>query len=145
VNALTLYHDLKARGVLLEAGGERLLVDAPAGELTDEDRAALTEFKPLLLKFLSRIEPQDGGRRFRVRPSRYPGYTSLYDPVHNEWHDFPTRDCFPSIVAEAGTRRKGAQHETRTPPEPHPPRAGEDHKPPPGGEAYPAREMVPTG
>jgi hypothetical protein len=109
VNTLTLYHDLKTRGVLLKADGGRLLVDAPAGELTDVDRNALVEFKPILLKFLSgREEPQDDGRRFVARPSRHPGYTSLYDPVHGEWHDFPTRDCFPSIVEEAkGRRRKG--------------------------------------
>jgi hypothetical protein len=29
VNALKLYHDLKARGVILEAQGEHLKVDAP--------------------------------------------------------------------------------------------------------------------
>ena len=109
MNTLTLYHDLKARGILLKADGDRLLVDSPAGELTDDDRGALAEFKPILLKFLSRIEePQDDGRRFIARPSRAPGYTSLYDPFLGEWHDFPTRDCFPSIVKEAkGRRRKG--------------------------------------
>ena len=109
MNVLTLYHDLKARGVRLQADGELLKVDAPAGELTKVDRATLAKFKPTLLKFLSRIEqPQDDGRRFAAKPSRYPGYTSLYDPVHDEWHDFPTRDCFPSIVEEAkGRRRKG--------------------------------------
>jgi hypothetical protein len=108
LNALTLYHDLKARGVFLQVDGEKLLVDAPAGELIDGDRAALTEFKPILLKFLTgREESRDDGRSFKARPSRYRGYTSLYDPVHNEWHDFPTRDCFPSIVAETGIRRKG--------------------------------------
>jgi hypothetical protein len=111
VNALSLYHDLKGRGVLLEVQGEYLKVDAPAGVVTEEDKAALVEHKPVLLKFLSRIaaaEPEDNGRRFEVRRSRYPGYTSLYDPIHDEWHDFPTKDCLPSIVAEADGRRKGA-------------------------------------
>lgn len=109
VNALVLYHDLKARGVLLTADGEKLLVDAPTGALTDGDRDALVEFRPILLKFLSGREgPQDDGRRFEARPSRHPGYTSLYDPVHDERHDFLTRDCFPSIVEEAkGRRTKG--------------------------------------
>jgi hypothetical protein len=106
MNALTLYHDLKTRGVLLEADGEKLLVDAPAGELTAQDRATLTEFKPILLKFLSHTEqPRDGGRRFAARPSHYPGYTSLYDPVHDECHDFSTRDCYPSIVQLANKKR----------------------------------------
>ena len=106
MNALTLYHDFNARGVLLTADEDRLLVDAPAGELTAEDRSALAEFKPLLLKFLSRTEPENDGRRFKARPSRYPTYTSLYDPVHDEWHDFPTRDCLPSIVELAGAKRR---------------------------------------
>ena len=107
MKALLLYHDLKKRGVILESDGDKLIVDAPAGALTGEDKAALTEFKPRLLKFLARKEePRDDGRRFDVRPSRYPGYTSLYDPIHDEWHDFPTRDCYPSIVALANKRRK---------------------------------------
>lgn len=109
MNALTLYHDLKTRGMLLEADGEKLLVDAPAGELTAQDRATLTEFKPILLKFLSHTEqPRDDGRHYEAKPSRHPGYTSLYDPTRNEWYDFPTHDCFPSVVEEAsGRRRRG--------------------------------------
>lgn len=110
MNALKLYHDLKARGVNLKADDDGLRVDAPTGALTDEDRNALLECKPVLLKFLagrSRQEHVDDGRRFRPRPSRHPGYTSLYDPVEDRWHDFPTKDCFPSIVAEANGQRKG--------------------------------------
>jgi hypothetical protein len=111
VNALSLYHHLKQRGVVLEAQGEYLKIDAPAGVLTDEHREALKEFKPRLLKFLSRNAiraPEDNGRRFEARRSRHPGYTSLYDPAYGEWHDFPTRDCLPSIVAETDRRKKGA-------------------------------------
>ncbi len=109
MNALKLYHDLKKRDVCLEADGEILKVDAPAGALTAEDRSALTEFKPILLRFLSRTqrEPEDDGRRFRARPSSFPGYTSLYDPTERRWHDFPTRDCYPSIVTLASRHRKG--------------------------------------
>ncbi len=105
MSALSLYHDLKARGVKLQADGERLLVDAPADELTDEDRAALTEFKPMLLRLLGRAELQDDGRPFAARPSRYPGYTSLYDPTTGKWHDFPTRDCYPSIIQLVNSKR----------------------------------------
>jgi hypothetical protein len=109
VNALRLYHDLKQRDVRLEAIGDALRVDAPAGALTEDDRAALTECKPALLEFLTRTrrEPEDDGRRFRARPSRHPGYTSLYDPVEDLWHDFPTKDCYPSVVALAGGHREG--------------------------------------
>ena len=110
MNVLTLYHDLKRRGVRLEAAGEQLLVDAPAGELAEEDRAALAEFKPLLLRLLSKRGPteeaRDDGRRFDARPSRHPGYTSLYDPTEDEWHDFPTKDCYPSIVELANKKRR---------------------------------------
>ncbi len=114
MNALGLYHDLKARGVVLAAWGESLKVDAPVGELTEEDRAVLVRSKPALLKLCRSGGPQksaDDGRRFKVRRSKYFGYTSLYDPVEGRWHDFPTRDCLPSIVAEANTNRKGPARE----------------------------------
>ena len=111
MNARSLYHDLKERGVILEAQGEYLKVDAPAGVVTEEDKTALLEFKPILLRFLSRNAvraPEENGRCFEARRSRHPGYTSLYDPVYGEWHDFPTKDCLPSIVAETNRRKKGA-------------------------------------
>jgi hypothetical protein len=117
VNVLALYHNMKRRGVRLEADGGRLLVDAPAGELTGGDRAALAEVKPALLTFLTEEEePRTDGRRFDARPSKHPGYTSLYDPAHDEWHDFPTWDCYPSVVELAtrngeGEARRGAREE----------------------------------
>lgn len=112
MNALKLHHDLKARDVHLEVDGVNLKVDAPAGALTEEDRAALLECKPTLLRLLARPQgrqkPEDGERRFRARPSRHPGYTSLYDPAEGRWHDFPTADCYPSIVEMANrSRHKG--------------------------------------
>jgi hypothetical protein len=112
MNALRLYHDLKRRDIQLEADAEDLKVDAPLGALTKEDRAVLAEFKPTLLKFLTgvqgRQEPIEDGRRFDARPSRHPRYTSLYDPAEDLWHDFPTADCYPSIVKMATRdRRKG--------------------------------------
>lgn len=110
MNALSLYHDLKSRGVILEADGEHLKVDTPAGALTEEDRAALLKAKPALLRLLSQAaqENEDDGRRFDARPSRYPGYTSLYDPIEGVWRDFPTKDCCPSVVALADRRKRGA-------------------------------------
>ena len=53
MNVLTLYRDMKRRGVLLEADGARLIVDAPAGELSGHDRAALAAVKPTLLLMLA--------------------------------------------------------------------------------------------
>ena len=115
MNAQRLLDDMRGRGARLEADGERLLVDAPAGVVTDELKSLLVEHKEHVLGILgfeerfTRDAPQDDrddGRRFNAKPSRYPGYTSLYDPVYDEWHDFPTRDCYPSIVALANRRRK---------------------------------------
>ena len=53
MNVLALYHDMKKRGVHLETDGGRLLVDAPAGELSRQDHAALAEAKPALLRVLA--------------------------------------------------------------------------------------------
>ena len=115
MNAKVLLDDLRGQGVSIETDGEHLLIDAPSGMITDELKATLSEHKRQVIgilkferRFLKDQPEQDNGRRFRARSSRHPGYTSLYDPVHDEWHDFPTRDCFPSIVEEAkGRRRKG--------------------------------------
>ncbi len=115
MNAKRLLDDLRGRGVRLEADGESLMVDAPAGVVTDEFKSLLVEHKARVLGILrfeerfTRKAPQhdqDDGRRFNARPSRYPGYTSLYDPTADEWHDFPTRDCYPSIVELANKKRK---------------------------------------
>jgi len=121
VNARKLLEDLRGRDVRLEADGDgRLLVDAPPGVITEDVREALAEHKGRLLALLrwERVldsseaergeEPRaaDDGRRFDARPSRHPGYTSLYDPVEGEWHDFPTRDCYPSVVDLANRNRK---------------------------------------
>jgi hypothetical protein len=115
VNAKLLLDDLRGRGVNIETDGEHLLINAPFGVISDELKATLSEHKARVIgilnferRFLKDQPEQDDGRRFVARLSRYPGYTSLYNPVHGEWHDFPTRHCFPSIEKEAkGRRRKG--------------------------------------
>jgi hypothetical protein len=109
VNALKLYHDLKARGVILEAQGELLKVDAPAGVLTEEHRAALKEFKPKLLKFLSRPreEPQEAPERESMARWAGPGLVKIRDPFTGGWHEWPAAKCLPGVVAEADRRRNG--------------------------------------
>lgn len=114
MNARLLLDDLRGQGVRIETDGERLLIDAPACVITDELKAALSKHKARVigvLKFEQRFqrserEREDDGRRFDARPSCYPGYTSLYDPVHDEWHDFPTKDCYPSVVELANKKRR---------------------------------------
>ncbi len=109
MNALRLYHGLKARGVILEAQGNHLKVDAPAGMVTEKDRAALVEFKPKLLNFLSqgREEPQDAPVRESVARWAGPGLVKIRDPFTEEWHEWPAAECLPGVVAEADRRRKG--------------------------------------
>jgi hypothetical protein len=106
VNARSLYHDLKARGVKLEAQGECLKVDAPAGVVTEEDKSALVEFKPTLLRFLSRTPEEQLLRESKVRWAG-PGLIKIRDPFTQEWHEWPAAKCLPGVVAEANRRKKG--------------------------------------
>jgi TubC N-terminal docking domain len=52
VKAHALLEDLRSRDGRLDADGERLIVDAPAGTVTEEIRTALADLKPKLLKLL---------------------------------------------------------------------------------------------
>jgi TubC N-terminal docking domain len=109
MNALSLYHNLKERGVILEAQGELLKVDAPAGLLTEEHRAALKEFKPKLLKLLScpQKEPQQEPKGESVARWAGPRLIKIRDPSTGEWHRWPVDECLPGVVAEADRLRKG--------------------------------------
>jgi hypothetical protein len=109
VNARSLYLDLKERGVILEAQGEYLKVDAPAGVVTEEDKLTLIEFKPVLLEFLSRPreEPQQAPERKSVARWAGPGLVKIRDPFTGEWHKWPAARCLPGVVVEADRRRKG--------------------------------------
>jgi hypothetical protein len=109
VNALSIFRDLKARGVILEAQGRQLMVDAPAGVVTEADKAVLKEFKPKLLKFLSRLreEPQEAPKRESVARWAGPGLMKIRDPFTGEWHEWPAARCLPGVVAEADRKRKG--------------------------------------
>jgi hypothetical protein len=114
VNALSLFHDLEVRGVILEVQGKFLKVDAPAGVLTEEHRAALKEHKPKLLRFLSRTveEPQEAPERESVVRWSGPGLIRIRDPFTGEWHEWPAAKCLPGVVADR--RRKGGADIERT-------------------------------
>jgi hypothetical protein len=109
VNTLLLYHGLKKRGVLLELDGERLFVDAPAGELTNEDRAALAEHMQGLIKLFEWEQ-----RKLReadalgcvARWSRHPNWIELHDPTTGEWHEVRASECLPGVAAEANKHRE---------------------------------------
>ena len=105
MNARNLYHDLKERGVVLEAQGEYLKVDAPAGVVTEEDKIALIEFKPTLLRFLSRTPEEQLLRESKARWAG-PGLVRIRDPFTGEWHEWPAAKCLPGVAVEADRRRK---------------------------------------
>jgi hypothetical protein len=107
MNALSLYHDLKVRGVILEAQGELLKVDAPAGVLSEEHKAALKVFKPKLLKLLSteRESPQEVPERESLARWAGPGLITIRDPFTGEWHEWPAAKCLAGVVAEADRLR----------------------------------------
>ena len=111
MNAQVLLDDLRSRDVLLEVDGDCLVVDARKGVVTEVLQATLAAQKPQLLKLLKRERRklEEADRRGLVAKwGTKPGWISLHDPTTGEWHDWPAKDCLPSIVAEANRRcRKG--------------------------------------
>jgi hypothetical protein len=98
VNALIFYQNLEARGVILEAQGDLLKVDAPAGVLTEADRSALKDLKPKLLEVLLRpaASAQEAPESKSVARWAGPGLIKIRDPFTGEWHEW-----------QADRRRKG--------------------------------------
>ena len=111
MNVLRLFHDLKARGVILEARGDLLKVDTPAGVLTEADRSALRDLKPKLLEVLlwPASSAEEAPERDSVARWAGPGLIRIRDPFTEEWHEWPAVECLPGVVAEADRRRKGGR------------------------------------
>lgn len=111
MNARALLDDLRSRDVLLEPDGDHLIVDAPAGVVTEELRTTLAGHKGGLLRLLAweREKLEEARRRgFVARWSEEPGWAALHDPIDGTWHEVRAADGFPSIVVEADRRgRKG--------------------------------------
>jgi TubC N-terminal docking domain len=55
-----LLYSLRERGVKINAEGDQLRVDAPAGELVEADWTAIGQAKPALLALLSRAPDRPG-------------------------------------------------------------------------------------
>jgi TubC N-terminal docking domain len=103
MNAKALLAELRERGVELMTEGD-LLRYRPRSAITPELLDRLRAHKPTILKLLAweGHNLEEASRRgFVAKQSREPGWISLHDPITGEWHDFPARDCLPSIVAEA--------------------------------------------
>ena len=87
MKAQALLAELRGLGVELAVEGLQLTVDAPAGAITEDLRAALVENKPRLIKLLTRerrkLEEADK-RGLVIRQSQEPGYIALHDPLTGE-------------------------------------------------------------
>jgi hypothetical protein len=109
MNASALLEDLRRRDVALEAEGDLLNVDAPAGAMTDDLRAALIENKERLLELLARErqELEKAGRRgLAIRWSEYPTWIKLHDPLIGDWHEVKASECLPGVIETADRYRK---------------------------------------
>jgi predicted metal-dependent hydrolase len=109
MNASALLEDLRRRDVTLEAEGDHLHVDAPAGVITDELRAALAENKGRLLESLAweRSNLTEASRRgLVIRWSEYPTWIKLHDPLTGDWHEVKASECLPGIIETADRYHK---------------------------------------
>lgn len=109
MTARELLENLRNKNVHLEVSDERLIVDAPAGVITDVLRATLAERKPKLIKLLKRerrkLEEADR-RGLVIRWSEYPTWIKIHDPLTEEWHEVRAEECLPGVVETADKCRK---------------------------------------
>ena len=109
MSAVDLLEELRQRGVLLEADGLTLRVDAPSEADTEEMRERLREHKRDLIRHLERerksLEKADR-RGLVIRWAREPGYVAIHDPTTGEWHEVKASECLPSVVESAKTNHR---------------------------------------
>jgi hypothetical protein len=109
LTARDLLEELRARDVRLQAEGLTLHVDAPAGVVSAELRAALRENKRDLIRLLEReqLRLEEADRLgLVIRWAREPGYVSIHDPTTGEWHEVAASDCPPWVLDDAKARRR---------------------------------------
>ena len=109
-----LLQSLRMKDVRLEAEGDRLHVDDPAGAVTDTLKASLIENKEDIIELLEkeRTKLEEANRHgLVIRYSKVPGYIALHDPATGEWHDFPESSCLPGVIesAKAASRKRRAE------------------------------------
>ena len=91
-----------------------MVVDAPAGVVTEDLRSTLAEHKPSLLKLLAwerRKLEEAQGRGLVIRWSEYPDWIELHDPLSGEWHEVRASECLLGVVESAN--RRGRKKEVR--------------------------------
>ncbi|MCC7409045.1 MAG: hypothetical protein IT442_13325 [Phycisphaeraceae bacterium] len=87
MTAYALLNDLRQRGVVLTAKGDRLAYDAPRGVLTADLRALLVGLKPALLAIL-RGDPPPRVRAGRaIRHARQAGDNVLAVALRDAWEE----------------------------------------------------------
>lgn len=95
----------------MEAEGERLRVDAPAGVIDERLRELLAQNKPALVKLLQwegRKLGEAERRGLVIRWARERGWIALHDPTTGEWHEVRAAECLPGVVRAANAdRRRG--------------------------------------
>jgi hypothetical protein len=109
VKARDLLSDLRQRGVMLEAEGDRISVDAPAGVIDGRLRELLAENKPAIVKLLQweRRKLREADRRgLVIEWSKERGWIALHDPTTGEWHEVQASECLPWVVDAANTRAR---------------------------------------
>ena len=109
MNASALLKDLRRQDVILEAEGDLLNVEAPAGFVTDELRATLAENNGRLLESLAqeRGKLAEAGRRgLAIRWSEYPTWIELHDPITGDRHEVTASECLPGVIETADRYRK---------------------------------------
>jgi predicted metal-dependent hydrolase len=109
VSAKALLKDLRRRGAILEADGDNLVVDAPAGVISEELLGMLMKNKHSLLKVLryERRRLEEAERRgLVIKYAREPGWITLHDPTTGEWHEVRESECLPSVVETARTNAR---------------------------------------
>jgi predicted metal-dependent hydrolase len=107
VRARDLLADLRAREVTLEAEGDRISVDAPAGVVDGRLRELLAENKQAIIKLLEweRRRLREADRRgLVIEWSKERGWIALHDPTTGEWHEVKASECLPWVVDAANAR-----------------------------------------
>lgn len=109
MNAGSLVRDLRNRGVVLEASGDLLNVDAPAGVVDEQTRELLSKNKPEIIKVLERerrrIEEADR-RGLVIKWAKERGWITLHDPTTGGWHEVRASDCLPWVMDAANAHRR---------------------------------------
>ena len=109
MRARDLLSDLRRRGVALEADGDRISVDAPAGVIDERARELLEENKPAIVKLLQwegRKLGEADRRGLVIEWAKERSWIALHDPTTGEWHEVSASECLPWVVGAANARTR---------------------------------------